>query len=186
MAAQVLWHDWFPSIWLDEHQQGSSGPRIFAMPATDPINPNVHPLIYRLERHPRAVAGRGARSRGQERHHLQLHLHQLLAGRDGVERLVAQPDRPAHRSGQRAHRDADRAADGRPGPRAAAAAAAAGGRGTATGPANAPASSKPNAAAPASIPTTRCRRRPTSRRAPNIRARGWAATGPSATSSTTS
>ena len=26
---------------------GSSGARIFVMPATDPINPNVHPLIYR-------------------------------------------------------------------------------------------------------------------------------------------
>ncbi len=48
MAAQILWHDWFPAIWLDEHQQGSSGPRIFTMPATDPINPNVDPLIYRL------------------------------------------------------------------------------------------------------------------------------------------
>ena len=48
MTAQVLWRDWFPAIWLDEHQQGTSGPRIFTMPATDPINPNVHPLIYRL------------------------------------------------------------------------------------------------------------------------------------------
>jgi hypothetical protein len=48
LAAQVLWHDWFPAIWLDEHQQGSAGPRIFTMPATDPINPNVDPLIYRL------------------------------------------------------------------------------------------------------------------------------------------
>ncbi len=48
MTARVLWHDWFPAIWLDEHQQGTSGPRIFTMPATDPINPNVDPLIYRL------------------------------------------------------------------------------------------------------------------------------------------
>jgi hypothetical protein len=47
-TAQVLWHDWFPSIWLDEHQQGNNGARIFTMPATDPINPNVHPLVYRL------------------------------------------------------------------------------------------------------------------------------------------
>src|SRR4051794_23128667 len=45
--AQVAWHDWLPSIWLDEHQMGAGGPRIFVMPATDPINPNVHPLIYR-------------------------------------------------------------------------------------------------------------------------------------------
>src|SRR5260370_37891736 len=48
MDAQVLWHEWFPSIWTDEHQQGTSGPRNFTMPATDPINPNVDPLIYRL------------------------------------------------------------------------------------------------------------------------------------------
>ncbi len=46
-TAQLAWHDWFPSIWLDEHQMGQTGPRIFVMPATDPINPNVHPLIYR-------------------------------------------------------------------------------------------------------------------------------------------
>jgi hypothetical protein len=47
LTAKLLWHDWFPSVWLDEHQQGSGGARIFVMPATDPINPNVHPLIYR-------------------------------------------------------------------------------------------------------------------------------------------
>ena len=47
LTATLLWHDWFPSVWLDEHQQGSNGPRIFTMPATDPINMNVHPLIYR-------------------------------------------------------------------------------------------------------------------------------------------
>jgi hypothetical protein len=47
LTAKLLWHDWFPIVWLDEHQQGSQGSRIFVMPATDPINPNVHPLIYR-------------------------------------------------------------------------------------------------------------------------------------------
>ena len=47
LTARLLWHDWFPSVWLDEHQMGSGGARIFVMPATDPINPNVHPLIYR-------------------------------------------------------------------------------------------------------------------------------------------
>lgn len=46
-VAQVAWHDWIPAVWLDEHQMGAGGPRIFVMPATDPINPNVHPLIYR-------------------------------------------------------------------------------------------------------------------------------------------
>ena len=47
LTATLLWHDWFPAVWLDEHQQGMTGSRIFVMPATDPINPNVHPLIYR-------------------------------------------------------------------------------------------------------------------------------------------
>ncbi len=46
-TANLLWHDWFPSVWLDEHQMGSNAARIFVMPATDPINMNVHPLIYR-------------------------------------------------------------------------------------------------------------------------------------------
>ena len=46
-TANLLWHDWFPSVWLDQHQMGASGARIFVMPATDPINVNVHPLIYR-------------------------------------------------------------------------------------------------------------------------------------------
>jgi hypothetical protein len=48
LTANLLWHDWYPSVWLDEHQMGSNAARIFVMPATDPINPNVHPLIYRL------------------------------------------------------------------------------------------------------------------------------------------
>jgi Zinc carboxypeptidase len=47
LTATLLWSDWFPSVWLDEHQMGSNGARIFVMPATDPINQNVHPLIYR-------------------------------------------------------------------------------------------------------------------------------------------
>jgi hypothetical protein len=48
LIGEVLWKEWFPSLWLDEHQMGSGGARIFVMPATDPINNNVHPLIYRL------------------------------------------------------------------------------------------------------------------------------------------
>ena len=47
IAAETLWHDWFPAVWLDQHQQGPGGARMFTMPSSDPINPNVHPLIYR-------------------------------------------------------------------------------------------------------------------------------------------
>jgi len=48
LLGKVLYQEWFPSICVDMHQQGSTGSRMFVMPAADPINPNVHPLIYRL------------------------------------------------------------------------------------------------------------------------------------------
>ena len=47
LLATLAWKDWLPAVWLDEHQMGAGGARIFVMPATDPVNPNVHPLIYR-------------------------------------------------------------------------------------------------------------------------------------------
>ncbi len=47
LIGQIVFQDWLPEVWLDEHQMGSSGARIFVMPAADPINPNVDPLIYR-------------------------------------------------------------------------------------------------------------------------------------------
>jgi hypothetical protein len=47
LIGKILYQDWLPEVWLDQHQMGSNGPRIFVMPASDPINPNVDPLIYR-------------------------------------------------------------------------------------------------------------------------------------------
>lgn len=47
LVGQVLYHDWFPEVWLDQHQMGASGARIFLMPAAGPPNPNVDPWIYR-------------------------------------------------------------------------------------------------------------------------------------------
>jgi hypothetical protein len=46
----VAYHQWFPQIWLDQHQMGSSGARLFVVPYKDPINPNVHPLIWRWQK----------------------------------------------------------------------------------------------------------------------------------------
>ena len=46
----IAYHKWFPQIWLDEHQMGSSGARLFVVPYKDPINPNVHPLIWRWQK----------------------------------------------------------------------------------------------------------------------------------------
>jgi hypothetical protein len=47
LIGKIVFQDWLPEVWLDEHQMGNSGARIFVMPAADPINPNVDPLIYR-------------------------------------------------------------------------------------------------------------------------------------------
>ena len=47
LIGKIIFQDWLPEVWLDEHQMGNSGARIFVMPAADPINPNVDPLIYR-------------------------------------------------------------------------------------------------------------------------------------------
>ncbi|HEV8384023.1 MAG TPA: M14 metallopeptidase family protein [Candidatus Acidoferrales bacterium] len=41
----VLYRDWFPMIFLDEHQMGSNGARIFVPPFSDPINLNQDPLV---------------------------------------------------------------------------------------------------------------------------------------------
>jgi hypothetical protein len=43
----VLYHRWFPQVYLDEHQMGSSGPRMFVPPQTDPLAPEVHSLVFR-------------------------------------------------------------------------------------------------------------------------------------------
>lgn len=48
-VVKVAFHDWMPQIWLDEHQMGSVGARLFVVPYKDPINPNVHPLIWRWQ-----------------------------------------------------------------------------------------------------------------------------------------
>jgi len=45
LTARLLYHEWFPEIVLDQHQMGSSGPRLFLPPYTDPVNPNIHPAL---------------------------------------------------------------------------------------------------------------------------------------------
>ncbi len=44
----VLYHRWFPQVFLDEHQMGSTGPRMFVPPQTDPLDPEVHSLVFRM------------------------------------------------------------------------------------------------------------------------------------------
>jgi len=43
----AAYHEWFPQIWLDEHQMGSVGPRLFVPPYADPIANSVSALMWR-------------------------------------------------------------------------------------------------------------------------------------------
>jgi hypothetical protein len=45
--SRVMYHEWFPQIFLDEHQMGSTGPRIFVPPYAEPVDPDIHPLVWR-------------------------------------------------------------------------------------------------------------------------------------------
>jgi Zinc carboxypeptidase len=47
IITRLLWHDWFPEIVYDVHQQGSNGSRFFIPPFYDPSNPNISPLLLR-------------------------------------------------------------------------------------------------------------------------------------------
>ncbi len=44
---RAVYHEWFPQVWLDEHQMGSNGPRIFVPPYADPVSTEIHPLVWR-------------------------------------------------------------------------------------------------------------------------------------------
>jgi hypothetical protein len=44
---RAIYHQWFPQLFVDEHQMGSEGPRMFIPPFADPVDPDVHPLIWR-------------------------------------------------------------------------------------------------------------------------------------------
>ncbi len=44
---RAVYHEWHPQVWVDEHQMGTDGPRMFIPPFSDPVDPTVHPLIWR-------------------------------------------------------------------------------------------------------------------------------------------
>jgi hypothetical protein len=43
----AVYFKWFPQVWLDEHQMGSTGPRIFVPPYAEPVAKTINPLIWR-------------------------------------------------------------------------------------------------------------------------------------------
>ena len=44
---QILYREWYPPVYLDMHQMGNSGARLFLPPYVDPVNPNIHPVVIR-------------------------------------------------------------------------------------------------------------------------------------------
>ena len=46
LVNQILYKDWFPQVYLDQHQMGDREARIWVPPFANPINPNVDPLIW--------------------------------------------------------------------------------------------------------------------------------------------
>lgn len=44
---RMAYHRWFPQVWLDEHQMGATGPRMFVPPYANPVAKEVHPLVWR-------------------------------------------------------------------------------------------------------------------------------------------
>jgi hypothetical protein len=44
---RAVYQEWYPQVWLDEHQMGSTGPRIFVPPYADPVSTEIHPLVWR-------------------------------------------------------------------------------------------------------------------------------------------
>ena len=44
---RAVYREWYPQVFVDEHQMGSEGPRMFIPPFADPVDPDVNPLIWR-------------------------------------------------------------------------------------------------------------------------------------------
>jgi hypothetical protein len=47
VVTKFYFKEWFPPVLYDIHQMGRNGARLFVPPFRDPLNPNIHPLIWR-------------------------------------------------------------------------------------------------------------------------------------------
>jgi len=48
---RAVYFEWFPQVWLDEHQMGPTGPRMFVPPYSNPVAERLHPLLWRAVDH---------------------------------------------------------------------------------------------------------------------------------------
>ena len=118
---RAVYQEWFPQVWLDEHQMGSTGPRIFVPPYAEPVSTEIHPLVWREVNLIGSNMALRLEQAGQDRRHLRIHLRRLLAGRDQEHRLVEERLGPPDRGRFGAPGHADRRS-----PRASSSAAARG------------------------------------------------------------
>ncbi len=44
-TSRVLYREWFPEVVWDVHQMGNRGARLFVPPFSDPVNPNLDPIV---------------------------------------------------------------------------------------------------------------------------------------------
>ena len=105
-VTRAVYHEWFPQVWLDEHQMGPTGPRIFVPPYADPVDPDVHPLVWREVNLIGAQHGAAARAAEQERRHLRLRRSTPTGRAAPRTRRGGRTSRAAHRGGLGAHRHA--------------------------------------------------------------------------------
>jgi len=45
--SKVMYETWLPQVILDHHEMWMTGARFFVPPYSDPVNPNIHPLVWR-------------------------------------------------------------------------------------------------------------------------------------------
>ncbi|HUG39671.1 MAG TPA: M14 family zinc carboxypeptidase, partial [Longimicrobiales bacterium] len=46
-GGQILFRDWVPQAFVDHHQMGAWGPRLYVPPYAEPIRPDADPLVWR-------------------------------------------------------------------------------------------------------------------------------------------
>ncbi len=46
-VTRAVYREWLPQVWLDEHQMGATGPRMFVPPYAEPVDADIHPLVWR-------------------------------------------------------------------------------------------------------------------------------------------
>ena len=47
LVSDVIYRTWVPQVLIDHHQMWMTGARLFVPPYTDPVNPNLDPLMWR-------------------------------------------------------------------------------------------------------------------------------------------